>query len=81
MPGSSCSVSDIQDYIDCPLILLFILTTTHSKDGCKLDLQTPETIKLFDGSKKLAGKTRNRKIVPSLDVVEVFLVQCNLDNQ
>ena len=42
----------------------------------------PETIKLFEGSKKVTNKTRNGEIVPSLEVVEVFLVQCNLvDNQ
>ena len=40
------------------------------KDGCKPELQTPETIKLFGGTKKLN--------VPSLEVVEVVLVQCNL---
>ena len=39
-------------------------------------------MKLFDSTKKLIDKTKNGKKVPSLEVVEVVLVQCNLvDNQ
>ena len=52
------------------------------KDGYKLELQTPETMKLFGSTKKLIGKTKNGENVPSLEVVEVLLVQCNIvDNQ
>ena len=29
------------------------------KDGCKLELQTPETMKLFGSSKKLINHTEN----------------------
>ena len=51
--------------------LLFIL-----KDEYKLELQTPETMKLFDSTKNYGEN------VPSLESVEVLLVQCNLvDNQ
>ena len=47
-----------------------------------LELQTPETIKLFGSTKKLTEKTKNGENVPSLAVIEVVLVQCNLvDNQ
>ena len=36
----------------------------------------------FDSTKKLIDKTKNGENVPSLEVVEVILVQCNLaDNQ
>ena len=53
-----------------------------TKDGYKLELQTPETIKLFGNTKKLIDKTKNRQNVKSLEVVEVVLVQCYLvDNQ
>ena len=45
------------------------------KDGCKLELRTPETMKLFDSNKKLIGKAKNGENVPSLTVVEVVLVQ------
>ena len=52
------------------------------KDGYKIWLQTPEPTKLFANTKKLIDKTKNRENVPSLEVVEVVLVQCNLeDNQ
>ena len=52
------------------------------KDGYKLDLQTPETVKLFGSTKKITDKTKNREKVPSHEVVEAVLVLCNLaDNQ
>ena len=52
------------------------------KDGYKLELQTPETVKLFDSTKKLIDKTKNGENVPSFEVIEVVLVQRNLvDNQ
>ena len=50
------------------------------KDGYKLELQTPKTMKTFGSTKKLKDKTKNEKNVPRFEVVE--LVQCNLvDNQ
>ena len=52
------------------------------KDGHKLGLQTPDTIKLFGSAKKLIEKTKNGESVSSLEVVEIVLVQCSLvDNQ
>ena len=52
------------------------------KDGYRLELQTPETMKLFGSRKNLIDKTKHRENVPNLEVVEVVLVQCNLvDNQ
>ena len=48
------------------------------KDGYKLDLEMPETMKLFGSTKKLTGKTKSGEYVPSLGVVEVVLVQCSL---
>ena len=48
----------------------------------KLELQTPETMKLFGSTKELIDKTKNGENVSSLKVVEVVLVQYNLiDNQ
>ena len=42
----------------------------------------PETMKLFGSAKKLVGKTKKAEKVPSLEIVEVVLVQCNLvDNE
>ena len=97
LPDGSYFVSDIQDYIGytikkhetlatIPPIHVYINRidnglVSKTKDGFKLDLQTPETMKLF-GSTKLIDKTKNRQKVPSLEVVEVVLVQCNsADNQ
>ena len=51
-------------------------------DGYKLELQMPETMKLFGSTKKLICKTKIGEKVPNLEVVIVFLVQCNFkDNQ
>ena len=45
------------------------------KDGYRLELQTPETIKIYGSTKKQTDKS-------SLQEVEVVLVECNLvDNQ
>ena len=92
------SVSDIQDYIEYIIKKLETLTTNPPihiyinrinnrlvfkiKDGYKLELQTPETIKLFGSTKKLRDKRKNGENVPSLEVAEVVLEQYNLlDNQ
>ena len=42
----------------------------------------PETMKIFGSTKKIINKTKNGENVPSLEVVEVVLVQRNLvDNK
>ena len=48
------------------------------KDGYKLELQTPEIMNLFGSTKNLIENTKNGENVPSLEFVEVVLVQCNL---
>ena len=48
------------------------------EDGYKLELQTYETMKLFASAKKIIDQSTNRENVPSLEVVEVVLVQFNL---
>ena len=45
------------------------------KYGCKLDLQTPETMKLFGSKKKLIEETKNGENVLSLKLVQVLLGQ------
>ena len=45
-------------------------------------MQTSETMNLFGSTKKLIARTKNGENFPSLEVVEVVLLQCNLiDNQ
>ena len=53
-----------------------------TKNGYKLQLQTPETVELFGSTKKLMDKTKNGENEPSLQIAEIVLVQGNLvDNQ
>ena len=52
------------------------------KDWYKPEFGTSETMKLFSSTKKIMEKTKNGEKVPSFEVVERDLVQCNLvDNQ
>ena len=50
------------------------------KDGYMPELQTPETMKLFGSTKKLIDKIKGGENVPSLEVVKIVLVQCNLED-
>ena len=51
------------------------------KDGYKLELQTPEIMKFFGSTKKKNRKNKIQRKCPSVEVVEVLLVQYNvLDN-
>ena len=64
------------------LLFMFTPIVFKIKDGYRLELQMPETMKLFRSTTKLTDKTKSQKNVQSLEVVEVVLVQCNLvDNQ
>ena len=45
------------------------------KDGYKLELQTPVTMKLLGCTKELIYKSKNEENVPGLKVVEVVLTQ------
>ena len=98
LPDDSYSVSDIQDYIKyiikkhetsttIPPIHFYMNKINNRlvfkiKDGYKLELQTPEAIKLFASTKKLIDKTEKGENDPGLEVVEAVLVQCTfVDNQ
>ena len=77
LPDGSYSVSDIQDYIEyiikkhetltlIPPVHVYInrinnRSVVKIKDGYKLELQTPETIKLFGSTKNSIDKRKNRK--------------------
>ena len=91
-------MSDIQDYMEYiikkhltfstnPPIHIYINIINNGlvfkiKNWYKLELQTSETIKLFGSTKTLIDKTKNRKNIASLEVVEIVLLQYNLvDNQ
>ena len=94
LPDGSYSVSKIQVYIEyivkknetlttIPPIHVYINRINNRlvfkiKDGYKLELQTPKTMKFFGSTKKLIEKTKNGEKVLSIEVVEVILVQYNL---
>ena len=48
------------------------------KTGYKLELLTPETMKLLESTKKDVDSDKNSENVPKLESVEVVLVHCNL---
>ena len=48
------------------------------KTGYKLELLTPETMKLLGSTKKVVNKDKNEERVPKLEIVEVVLVHCSL---
>ena len=94
----SCFVSDIQDYVEFIINKHETLTTISPihvyiniinnrlvfkiKDGYELELQTPETMKLFGSTKKINRQNKKWKKAPSLEVAEVGLIHCNfVDDQ
>ena len=82
LPDGSYSASDILNYIKYIIKnhdKLTAVSPIHvytnrinntlifkTKDGYTLELQTPETMKLFGCKNKLIGQTNNREEVPSL---------------
>ena len=50
------------------------------KTGYKLELLSPETMKLLGNTKKDVNQDKDGEDVPKLESVEVVLVHCNLVN-
>ena len=50
------------------------------KNGCTLELLTPETMKLLGSAKNKITKDKNGENVPHLEITEVVLVHCNIAN-
>ena len=48
------------------------------KTGYKLELLTPETMRLLGSTKKDVDSDKNSENVPKLESAEVVLVHCNL---
>ena len=48
------------------------------KTGYKLELLTPETMKLLGSTKKDVNVDKNSENIPKLESVEIVLVHCNL---
>ena len=94
LPDGSYSIDDIQDYFACiikkhetlseDLPIEFYLnkiknrTVFKIETGYKLELLTPETMRLLGRSKNVVDKDKNGENVGKLESVEVVLVHCNL---
>ena len=92
LPDGSYSVSDIQDYIeyilkkhsesvDNPSIRMYInrienRITFKIKNGCYLELLTPETMKFLGSIESKITKNKIVENVPHLEVAELVLVHC-----
>ena len=63
---------------DCSINRINNRLVFRIKDGHKLELQTPETMKLYGSTKRINRQNKDGEDLPSLEVVLVVLVQCNL---
>ena len=94
LPDGSYSITDIQDYFDFIIrkhetltenrpIQIYPNTSKNRivfkiKAGYKLELLTPETMKLLGSTKKDVDSDKNSENVLKLESAEVVLVHCNL---
>ena len=96
LPDGSYSIEDIQDYFEFiikkqgtlianPPIQIYPNKIKNSivfkiKTGYKLELLTPETMRLLGSTKKDFDSDKSSEKVPKLESVEVVLIHCNLVN-
>ena len=94
LPDGSYTIDDIQGYFEFIIKKHETLTDNSPikiypnkiknriifkiKNGYKLELLTPETMKLLESTKNIVDKDKNSEHVPKLESVEVVLVHCNL---
>ena len=94
LPDGSYSIADIQDYFEFIIKKHETLTENlpvqiypnkiknriifKVKSSYKLELLTPETMRLLGSTKKDVDKDKDGENVPKLESVEVALVHCNL---
>ena len=96
LPDGSYSISDIQDYFEFiikkhetldenPAIQIYPNKIKNRivfkvKIDCKLELLSPQTMKILRSAKKDVDNDKDGEDVPKLESVEVVLVHCNLVN-
>ena len=94
LPDASYSIADILDYFEFiiekhetlnenPPVQIYLNKIKNRiafkiKTGYKLELLTPETMKLLGSGKKDIDKDKDGENVPKLESFEVVLVHCNL---
>ena len=94
LPDDSYSIEDIQDYFEFIIKKHETLTENPPvqiypnkiknrivfkiKTGYKLELLTPETMRLLGSTKKDVDANKNSENVPKLESAEIVLVHCNL---
>ena len=94
LPDGSYSIANIQNYFEFiikkhetlpenPPVQIYSNKIKNRivfkiKTGYKLELLSPETMRLLGNIKKDVDKDKNGEIVPKLESVEVVLVHCNL---
>ena len=96
LPDGSYSISDIQDYFECtiktnetiasdPPVKIYVNKIKSRivfkiKTGYKLELLSPETMKLLGSTKIDVDQDKDREDMPKLGSAEVVLLHCNLVN-
>ena len=96
LPDGSYSISDIRDYFeyiikkqeniaDNPPVQIYINKIKNRivfkiKTGYKLELLSPETMKLLGRSKKDVDQDKDGEDVPKLESIEFVLVHCHVVN-
>ena len=96
LPDGSYCIADIQDYFEFiikkretlaenPPVQIYPNKIKNRivfkvKTGYKLELLSPETMKLLGSTKKDVDQDKDGEDVPKLESVEVVLVHCNLVN-
>ena len=95
MLGGSYSIADIQDYFEFikkhetltenPPVQIYPNKIKNRivfkiKTGYKLELLSPETMKLLGSTKKDVDQDKDREDLPKLESVEAVLVHCSLVN-
>ena len=88
LPDGSNSISDIKNYeaIEAnPSVQIYTNKIKNRivfkiKTGYKLELLSPETMKLLGSTKKDVDQDTHGEDVPKFELVEVVLVHCNLAN-
>ena len=80
---------DIQDYFEYiikkhetiannPPLQIYV---NKRQTGYKLELLSPETMRLLGSTKKDVDQDKDEEDMPKLESVEVFLMHCNLVNK